>query len=291
VARRDHVSLQVGLESGRRLVLPDRPLVRETLAALGPGLPLSSSSPAAVETVAALAAHGLLVDRNDVSAALAGTEDPAQRAATTAAFASHGEQASARLQARAAATVAVRAAGDDPLLTSWTQTAVGLLRSSGVGRVHESDDTAAEVALLVSAGEPDRDLLDGPLTTGQPHLLVVAAEGEVRVGPFVVPGMTACLRCVDAHLDEGDGRRAVVLRQHCTAPPDTLALPAPSDPALVTMGLGWAVRDAVTFLDGGRPSTWSATVRLEPDLALTRRLWRRHPHCGCCWDELLDDAV
>jgi bacteriocin biosynthesis cyclodehydratase domain-containing protein len=291
VARRDESSLQVGLEPGRRLVLPDRPLVREALTALGPGPIPDLSSPAAVDTVAVLATHGLLVDRHEVSAALARTREPVQRAAVTAAFASHGDDGATRLRARASARVAVRSVGHDPLLASWRATAAGLLKSSGIGTVHEHDDPSADVAFVVSGGEPDRDLLDGPLTTGQPHVLVVAAEGSVHVGPFVVPGETACLRCVDAHLDEGDGRRAVVLRQHCTAAPDALALPAPSDPALVMMALAWAARDVVTFLDGGRPSTWSATVRLEPDLALTRRHWRRHPHCGCCWDVLLDDAV
>jgi bacteriocin biosynthesis cyclodehydratase domain-containing protein len=291
VARRDESWLQVGLEPGRRVALPDRPSVREALAALGPGPTPDLSSPVAVDTVASLAEHGLLVDRQEVSTALARTRDPVQRAAITAAFASHGDDAAGRLRARASATITVRTVGHAPLLASWRDTAAGLLKSAGIATVHERDDPLADVALVVSGGEPDRDLLDGPITTGQPHLLVVVVEGEVHVGPFVVPGETACLRCVDAHLDEGDGRRAVVLRQHGTAAPGILALPAPGDPALVTMALGWAVRDVVTFVDGGRPATWSATVRLDPDLALTRRMWHRHPHCGCCWDALLDDAV
>ena len=39
------------------------------------------------------------------------------------------------------------------------------------------------------------------------------AARAVRIGPFVEPGRTACLRCVDAHLGDVDPRRATVLHQ------------------------------------------------------------------------------
>ena len=35
--------------------------------------------------------------------------------------------------------------------------------------------------------------------------------------------------------------------------------------------------------EGDRPATWSATLTLGADLALPRRDWPRHPHCGCSW--------
>ncbi len=43
--------------------------------------------------------------------------------------------------------------------------------------------------------------------TGLPHLMVRLTEGDAVVGPFVVPGRTACLRCLDAH--HADGRPTV----------------------------------------------------------------------------------
>jgi hypothetical protein len=48
------------------------------------------------------------------------------------------------------------------------------------------------------------------------------------------------------------------------------------------------VRDLVTHLEGDRPSTWSATVRISAGLrSVTQTEWLRHPACGCGW---LDDA-
>ena len=97
----------------------------------------------------------------------------------------------------------------------------------------------------------------------------------------MVPGATACLRCVDAHLDEGDGRRGMVLRQ-------ITGTPAPVDPATRAAATALAVRDVVGYVDGDRPATWSATTLLGPAPGLEHREWLRHPHCGCCWGDLLD---
>ena len=119
------------------------------------------------------------------------------------------------------------------------------------------------------------------IVTGQPHLPVVTHEGGARIGPFVVPGVTACLRCVDAHLDEGDGRRGLVLRQ-------LTGTPAPVDPATRAAAAALAARDVVAYVDGDRPATWSATTLVGPAPGLEHRAWLRHPHCGCCWDDLLD---
>ena len=110
--------------------------------------------------------------------------------------------------------------------------------------------------------------------------MVGAHPRGYRVGPFVEPGVTACLRCVDAHLGERDPRRGVVVEQLAgrTAAPDDLALEA--------LAVTWAVRDALRYLAGADPSTWSATVDLDLELDPLRQAWTRHPHCGCAWDAL-----
>jgi hypothetical protein len=97
------------------------------------------------------------------------------------------------------------------------------------------------------------------------------------VGPFVVPGATACHRCVDAHLAEGDPRRSVVVEQLAgiTA--------TPGDAPLAALAVAWAVRDVEAYLAGRRPTTWSATVDLGLELDPRPRMWRRHPWCGCAW--------
>jgi hypothetical protein len=117
------------------------------------------------------------------------------------------------------------------------------------------------------------------MRAGEPHLLVSNLDARVRLGPFVVPGMTACLRCVDAHRCDVDPGHALVVEQHPPQPGE------PCDPALMHLALAWAVRDLLTYVEGELPATWSATVGLAADLAVQRQAWTRHPRCGCSWGE------
>lgn len=125
----------------------------------------------------------------------------------------------------------------------------------------------AGVALLVT----DRD---DPAEADQwsvdslPHLVVRLGLESVRVGPFVQPGVTACLRCLAATGLPGGARPAAY---------------ADLDPALVMVALAWAVRDLGSWNAGELPSTWSGTVTIGADLSPEVTRWPRHPHCGCSW--------
>jgi hypothetical protein len=138
----------------------------------------------------------------------------------------------------------------------------------------------AGVRLVVTVGEPRRSVSDALVRDDILHLWVAVLPHAVRIGPFVEPGRTACLRCIDAHLGDVDPRRATVLYQLEELPAAPLTDP---DPCLVQAGAAWAVRDVVRVLDGSAPSLRSRTVTLTEDLELTRRDWLRHPHCGCAW--------
>ncbi len=162
-------------------------------------------------------------------------------------------------------TVAVHAPGDAG------DEAVRVLRSAGC------EVGAGPVALVLSPGELVRADADTQLRDGRPHLLMAGGVHGWTLGPFVVPGASACLRCVDAHRGEQDPRRALVVEQLAGLPA------APDDPALASLAVAWAVRDLLTHLDGGQPSTWSATIEISPDLRPHRQVWSRHPHCGCSW--------
>lgn len=135
-----------------------------------------------------------------------------------------------------------------------------------------------ELVVLVAAGPLARDRVDPLLRSGVPHLVVEGGPDAWSVGPLVVPGVTACLRCVDATLGEDDPRRALVLEQTARS------IRLPADPLLPTLALSWAARDALGHLGGTRVTTWSATVTLTRDQLPVERPWRRHPHCGCAWD-------
>jgi hypothetical protein len=271
VVRRDDRHLQVGVDPPHRLVVRDEPGIRRLLEDLRAGHPVTAPGGAALRCLAALHHHDLLVDAAALDRALLAAEDPAAVAAT---FAQAGLGAGARLAARARSRVGVVAPAD------VATTAQALLGASGVAADRDGDPTAV---LLVSLVPLCPDRLDPHVRAGRPHLVVTPTARGFRVGPFVVPGRTACVRCVDAHLGELDPRRAVVLEQLGRPPAGGLA---PRDPALLSVALAWAVRDVVSFLDGDEPATWSASVDLGPDLAAERRAWRRHPHCGCAWGDL-----
>lgn len=162
--------------------------------------------------------------------------------------------------------VAVRAAAD------LRDEVVRVVRTAGC-----DPDPDAPVALVVAGGELARPDVDAELRDGRAHLPVSAGAHGWTIGPFVVPGVSACLRCVDAHRGEQDPRRGLVVDQLAGLPA------APDDPVLCALVLSWAVRDLLTHLDGGRPSTWSSTVDIGADLRPRHRSWARHPHCGCSW--------
>lgn len=142
------------------------------------------------------------------------------------------------------------------------------------------------VAVLVGVGEPRRELLDGWVRDGIPHLVVRLVEGWATVGPFVVPGRTACLRCIDAYRTEEDPAWPLLVEQysHATASDRVDGVPEPVDAALAAIAVGWAARDVATYVEGGHPASLSSTVRLAPLLTgIERSQWPPHPHCGCGW--------
>jgi hypothetical protein len=134
--------------------------------------------------------------------------------------------------------------------------------------------------LVVTVGEPRRSVSDALVRDDLCHLWLAVLAASVRIGPFVEPGRSACLRCVDAHLGDRDPRRATVLHQLEELP---VAPTTDPDPCLVQIGVAWAVRDVVRRLDGHEPALRSATVTVTADLQATRCDWLRHPHCGCAW--------
>jgi hypothetical protein len=167
------------------------------------------------------------------------------------------------------APVAVTA---DPILEDRVLRACAL---AGISRAEP-----APIRLVATVGEPRRVVSDDLVRDDVAHLWLAVLPGSVRIGPFVEPGRTACLRCLDAHLGDRDPRRATVLHQLEDLPPAPAVDP---DPCLVQLGVAWAVRDVVRRLDGRASALRSVTVTVSEDLEVTRCEWLRHPHCGCAW--------
>lgn len=272
VVRRDDRHLQVGVDPPHRLVVEDDPDVRRVLGDLRTGAGPAPTTPAGHRVLARLLDAGLLVEAGELDDALTGADD---RSAVLAAFAHFGDRAGERLRGRGAAPVSLDAPAD------LAHAAARLLRAAGLALAGPGH--TGTVDLVIADSEPARGRLDPAVRAGRPHLLVTGGPQGVRVGPFVVPGLTACVRCVDAHLGEADPRRATIVEQ-CTQPSDGVP---PRDPALMALAVAWAVRDVVSLVDGDRPATWSTTVEVRPGLAVERQAWTRHPHCGCAWDQEL----
>lgn len=240
VVRRDDGHLQLGLDEPDRLVLPDRPGLLESLTHLDRVVP-----PHLTQTLGQLASQGWVVD------ATAQQEAGVRRRASRAAVAVEGDADLTGTMSRLCTRAGI------PLQES----SAGLLR------------------VIVSRGEPRRERADALMRDDTPHLWVTALDGGIRVGPFVDPGRSTCLRCIDAHLGDLDPRRATVLHQLEQDPPPS----SPVDPTLLVLGAAWAVRDLARVLDGAISALRSRTVTVSNDLEVTARTWLRHPHCGCAW--------
>lgn len=264
VVRRDADTLQVGLDPPHVARVPDTPEVRALLDELRAG-----ADPGELTPVAARARDGL------VAAGLAFRAAPA---ATTpelrVAQAQFGTDGVRRLADRVGHRIGVRAGGSSRAILA------DLLALAGL----EVDDAAASVWLVVASGPITRESIDPLIRAGAPHLLVSGGAGGRRIGPFVEPGRTACLRCVDAHEAETDPRRPFLVEQAALASVGD----EPVDPVLDRLALAWAARDLSRYLEGDEPSTWSATVDLGPTDAPRLVRWLRHPNCGCAWDLLFD---
>lgn len=142
------------------------------------------------------------------------------------------------------------------------------------------------VAVLVAVGEPSREQVDPWIRESIPHLVVRLVEGRAVIGPFVAPGRTACLRCIDAYLTEEDPAWPLIVEQYARATRADRAdgIPEPVDAALAAVAAGWAVREVETYVEAGQPLSWSSTVTLAADLhQIATHHWPPHPHCGCAW--------
>jgi bacteriocin biosynthesis cyclodehydratase domain-containing protein len=162
------------------------------------------------------------------------------------------------------------------------RTARGTLRRTGV-RVEYGDRLAHPVppsSLVVLLGEDAVSSSAGAvlLNEGRPHLAVVAGADRASVGPLVVPGRSACLRCLELHRTDRDPAWPSVAAQLAGPTPD-----GRGESAITALMAGLLALQVTCWVDGQRlPASVGATVTVTlPDGLSTRRTWPRHPACGC----------
>jgi len=285
--------LQVGLDPQRALLLEDSAEVRALAAGLGSVVPAAGAGTVPDGLVDLLERHDLLVDGDRLRPLLRGGPGRASRYDAAAAAARLGDDAPGVLDGRARVRLDLRGFGH-PAASSALDEVRDLLSRCGLplaprtaaATVPTSTSRATALGVLVGVGEPERDLLDPWTRSGTPYTLLRLTEGRAVLGPFVSPGSTACLRCIDAHHTDADPSWPLLVRQYATASARDRGdgAPEPVDPALASLAAAWTVRDVVTFAEGGRPTTWSTTLTTTSDLAaLETRSWQRHPECSCTW--------
>ncbi len=145
--------------------------------------------------------------------------------------------------------------------------------------------------VATETAEPDRVLGAALVRVDQPHLIVRTVGELAVVGPLVLPGRSACLRCLDLTRAGADPGWPELLAQLCRT-----RLPSPE--VLTRWVVGTAlvqIHAAIRYVAGaaaaggrpgpaGPPETLGATVELSgAELAPRLRQWPGHPGCGCGW--------
>lgn len=109
----------------------------------------------------------------------------------------------------------------------------------------------------------------------QAHLAVAVREGTAVIGPLVPPTGGPCLNCVDLHRRDRDAQWPTVAAAQMTARHE------PCSVSTALAATGYAVAEALAFLDGRAPQTLGAAVEIGAAGVFRRRSWPAHPACGC----------
>jgi hypothetical protein len=134
--------------------------------------------------------------------------------------------------------------------------------------------------LAVLVGSHDPEIASALVRDRIPHLAASAGEAIGVVGPLVVAGQSACLRCLDLARSDRDPAWPLILAQLAGQQPDPLACDAPLAAAVAAL----AAAQALAFID--RPAEAGATMNGTLELVLPawqwrRRTWPPHRDCDC----------
>ncbi len=166
---------------------------------------------------------------------------------------------------------------DDPRSRPLARAIGHVLADLGVPAL---DATDPDLLLVVTCGEPARPVFDEARRQGLPHLMVVLDEDRVRVGPYIAPGLTPCLTCLDLNRAEWDAAWPALLPQLGRTP---WAVAAPVVAAPLRYAAAAEVGAEVLAVAGGtRPRTAGRVLALGPAHD-ARTTWpvAFHHRCGC----------
>jgi bacteriocin biosynthesis cyclodehydratase domain-containing protein len=142
---------------------------------------------------------------------------------------------------------------------------------------HDDAGETPTLAIAVSSHVHDPVVTAGWLQRDVPHLCVVTGDSFARIGPVVVPGVTACCRCLDLHRADVDSAWGAIAGQLWGRPPRE------HSPLLVGEIAVRASRRALNRLTGSADRLPDAVLEmLDVDTGeVTTSVSRPHPDCGC----------
>ncbi|MGP7960406.1 ThiF family adenylyltransferase [Sanguibacter sp. A247] len=143
--------------------------------------------------------------------------------------------------------------------------------SPGVLDGHDPGTLTA--AVIVTHEQIDPACMWRLVAQGVPHLVVTWWPGRLEVGPGVIPGQTACLRCVDLHRAD----------EHVPPARGRHVGHGAEDPVLAVAGAGLAAARTLELIDprGSLSRLARSTSLVSPSLEHTSEYWPVHPACGC----------
>ena len=286
---RDRDTLQIGIDSRRAVALTgmagaarviglldgSRDRAQVIRAAAGHGIPEATAE----RVLELLAAAGALDDFPADTLRLVSRPLRARLAAelATVSLVNRDSDGGARTLARRLAAQ-VRVHGDGRIGAGIAS----LLTASGVGRVTHAASAAqpGRPDLAILAGRTTLDLRAALMRARIPHLAASADEAIGVVGPLVIPGRTACLRCMDLTRADRDPAWPLILAQLDGRQTD----PAACDAPLAAGVAAQAAAQALTFIDRAVAVAAVANGTLElvlPGWQWRRRTWPRHHGCSC----------
>src|SRR6202050_4337300 len=173
---------------------------------------------------------------------------------------------------------------EHPQKSQSTPDGPGTLRpgvpQAGIGGPGKAPASAPLPDLAILVGRHLMELRASLMRDQVPHLAVSADEAIGGVGPLVIPGRTACLRCLDLTRAERDPAWPLILAQLEGREPNPCACDAPLAAAVAAQ----AAAQVLAFIDRAVTADPVANGTLElvlPGWQWRRRTWPRHPGCSC----------
>ncbi|WP_250506338.1 hypothetical protein [Bowdeniella massiliensis] len=149
------------------------------------------------------------------------------------------------------------------------------VRYQAARRIRPGQPVSRQIALLTSAYVADPARIAPLMREDQPFVVVSIGDYSVEISPVVIPGVTPCPTCQEAHRTAIDEARPILASQLRTKPVPPLS------PALTSLAAALAVQTIAAFGYGTTDVPPRAVVLDTTTLRAGVRSWRFHPGCPC----------